>query len=49
MWRDFLRGGKNLVCAMCALTLKLQMPERNILLPSEAVSKIKGSGSEKEL
>ena len=44
LWRDFSGGGKNLVCAM---TLKMQRPDRNILLPAEAVSNKIGSGSKK--
>jgi hypothetical protein len=46
LWRDFAGGGKNLVCAK---KLKMQTPDRNILLPSEAVSTTKGSGSKKGL
>lgn len=49
LWRDFAGGGKNLVCVMCAVKLKMQTPDRNILLPSEAVRTTKLSGSGKVL
>jgi hypothetical protein len=49
LWREFSGGGKNLVCSMCAMTLKMQKPDGNVLLPNEAVSTTVGSGSKKGL
>jgi len=49
LWRDFARGGKNLVRAMCAMTLKIQTPDKNILLPAEAFNTTIGSGSKNGL